>query len=573
MSLRTPIAFIIFRRPDQTARVWERIREAQPEKLFLIADGGRNEEEWVKCRAARKVVETIDWDCEVHQNFSNANLGARDRVDSGLDWVFEHVEQAIILEDDCLPSSSFFRFCEELLEKYIDDKRIMHIGGDNFQNGARRSSGTYYFSRYAHCWGWATWRRAWLEYSKNELVCREWLQGDKCAEYFTSQIEAKYWTRIFERHCKGEWNAWDFFWMLAVWRCNGQCIVPEVNLVENIGFGMEATHTLTCRSGSPALSIRSILPPDEKDFQNEADFYVYKNHFHGELEFIKSSFYRRAINKLLSLLKLKKIQKKIKETHFWKILRNPSYRHRFYEKAALEKLPKGTSATTDLPGFKLEINCPKSFLAQYQSIFEEECYNFPTTNENPRIIDCGANIGLATIWWKKQFPKARITAFEPDAEIFKILQKNVVAANISEVDLRREAVWVDNSFRDFDAKGGASGGLVFHTDEKHSINRVKTIKLADFIYEPIDILKIDIEGTEFEVLADCESCLHMVKHIFVEYHQKNDRESELDKMLGLLRNQGFRVFLKQHGGLASPFMKRPDWDGFDLMVDIFAFRW
>jgi hypothetical protein len=86
-------------------------------------------------------------------------------------------------------------------------------------------------------------------------------------------------------------------------------------------------------------------------------------------------------------------------------------------------------------------------------------------------------------------------------------------------------------------------------------------------------LKIDIEGAEFEVLADCESCLHMVKHIFVEYHQKNDRESELDKMLGLLRNQGFRVFLKQHGGLASPFMKRPDWDGFDLMVDIFAFRW
>ena len=349
--------------------------------------------------------------------------------------------------------------------------------------------------------------------------------------------------------------------------------MPEVNLVENIGFGLDATHTSTSHSENPSLSILNIFPPDDKEFQNEADFYVYKNHFHGELEFIKSSFSRRAINRLLTALKLKNIERKITKTQLWKILRNPKYRHRFYEKAALKKLPKGTSATTDLPGFKIEINCPKSFLAQYESIFEEECYNFPTTNENPRIIDCGANIGLATIWWKKQFPKARITAFEPDAQVFKILQKNVVAASISDVELRREAVWVDNSYRDFDAKGGASGGLVFHADEKHSINRVKTIKLSEYIQESIDILKIDIEGAELNVLADCEHCLHMVKHIFVEYHQKIDRESELDQLLGLLRRQGFRIFLKQHGGLTSPFMKRPDWDGFDLMVDIFAFRW
>jgi hypothetical protein len=159
--VNTPIAFFIFNRPDTTARVFEAIRQAQPSKLLVVADGPRSTRpgEAEKCAATRAIIDQVDWECEVLTNYSDVNLGCRHRVSSGLDWVFEQVEEAIILEDDCLPHPTFFRFCEELLEWYRHDHRIVAISGDNFQNGHQSGEFSYYFSRYVHIWGWATWRR------------------------------------------------------------------------------------------------------------------------------------------------------------------------------------------------------------------------------------------------------------------------------------------------------------------------------------------------------------------------------------------------------------------------------
>ena len=165
--LKTPVVFLIFRRPDLTARVFEAIRQAQPAKLLIVADGDRNEEEAILCQQARAVTEQIDWDCEVLTNFSDTNLGCKRRVSSGLDWAFSQVEEAIILEDDCLPHPDFFHFCSELLTHYKDDTRIWNICGHNFQDAQWRGDGSYYFSRYADPWGWATWQRAWKHYDKD----------------------------------------------------------------------------------------------------------------------------------------------------------------------------------------------------------------------------------------------------------------------------------------------------------------------------------------------------------------------------------------------------------------------
>ena len=161
-----PVAFFIFKRPALTARVFERIRAAKPPRLLVVADGPRpsRPEEAQLCEATRKVVSTPDWPCELLVNFADENLGNRRRLSSGLNWVFEQCDQAIILEDDCLPSASFFPFCSEMLNRYRDDARIMHISGDNFQDGHRSGTGSYYFSRYSLSWGWASWRRAWRHY-------------------------------------------------------------------------------------------------------------------------------------------------------------------------------------------------------------------------------------------------------------------------------------------------------------------------------------------------------------------------------------------------------------------------
>ena len=163
MSLSTPVAFIIFNRPDTTEIVFETIRQAKPSKLLVVADGPRTDRsgEVEKCTATRAVIERVDWECEVITNYSDVNLGCKRRVSGGIDWIFSQVEEAIILEDDCLPAPSFFQFCQTMLERYRYDDRISMIGGSNYQQENSRTSDSYFFTKYAHIWGWATWRRAW----------------------------------------------------------------------------------------------------------------------------------------------------------------------------------------------------------------------------------------------------------------------------------------------------------------------------------------------------------------------------------------------------------------------------
>lgn len=164
-KLTTPVAFIIFNRPDTTERVFAEIAKAKPQKLLVVGDGARANRnvEVAKVAACRAIIERVDWPCEVLTNFSEINLGCKVRVSSGLDWVFEQVEEAIILEDDCLPDPTFFRFCQEMLARYRDDQRIGMISGDNLQFGRRQNDESYYFTKYVHIWGWATWRDRWRD--------------------------------------------------------------------------------------------------------------------------------------------------------------------------------------------------------------------------------------------------------------------------------------------------------------------------------------------------------------------------------------------------------------------------
>src|ERR1700726_626208 len=163
--LTTPVTFIVFNRPERTAEVFAAIRAARPSQLFVIADGPRAnmEADASKCAAVRAVIAGVHWPCQVRRCFSDANIGLRRNISEGLDWVFDQVERAIILEDDCLPHPSFFPFCEELLNHYAEDRQIAMISGTNFDPAHLAPSGdeSYYFSRFCHIWGWATWRRAW----------------------------------------------------------------------------------------------------------------------------------------------------------------------------------------------------------------------------------------------------------------------------------------------------------------------------------------------------------------------------------------------------------------------------
>ncbi len=287
MSLSTPIAFIIFNRPDTTQKVFQAIRQARPQKLLVIADGPRIDRlnEAKKCTAARAVINQVDWECEVLTNYSDVNLGCKYRVSSGIDWVFSEVEEAIILEDDCLPTSSFFQFCETVLERHRYDDRISMIGGTNYQQEHSRTSYSYYFSKYAHIWGWATWRRAWKNYDVDMKTWTECKRHNLLQAIFHDTYEQKYWSSEFDKVHVGEIDTWDYQWLYTCFSQSRLSIIPNKNLISNLGFGAEATHTLgeSPWANLPTHDTWEINHPQLIIRNAEADLYTFNHHYGGNI--------------------------------------------------------------------------------------------------------------------------------------------------------------------------------------------------------------------------------------------------------------------------------------------------
>ncbi len=263
-GLRTPVALLIFNRPETTTRVFEQVRQARPERLLVVADGPRAnvEGEDERCARARAATEVVDWPCEVTRDYTDANLGCKRRVSSGISWVFDEVEEAILLEDDCLPHPSFFPFCEELLDRYRDDERVMHISGDNLGFG-RRGDASYFFSRYPHIWGWASWRRAWRRYDPD---LREWVMSSdpdrsEVLSRFADADERRFWYRVWDESASGEIDTWDYQWVFACIANGGLAINPNVNLVTNVGFGEDSRHTSSDGEGLSELPAVDVELP------------------------------------------------------------------------------------------------------------------------------------------------------------------------------------------------------------------------------------------------------------------------------------------------------------------------
>ena len=248
--MNTPVALIFFNRPDTTARVFAEIARAKPKHLFLIADGPRphNPTDAQNCAAARAVVEQVDWECRVHRNYSDSNLGCGMRPATGLTWAFEQVDRVIVLEDDCVPDPTFFPFCDEILERYRDDERVMHVAGNNFQSGRRFGNTSYFFSRHNICLGgWATWARAWRHY---DIELKAWpsLRDTPWLSYILGEPRgAAVWRRIFDQaHAAGKAATYsDYQWTFTCWVENGLSVIPNVELCRNIGFDNAATHVFS----------------------------------------------------------------------------------------------------------------------------------------------------------------------------------------------------------------------------------------------------------------------------------------------------------------------------------------
>lgn len=260
--LNTAVLFLVFNRPDTTKQVFESIREAKPPRLYVAADGARKtkKDENDKVEAVRDfVLSNVDWECEIKTLFREENLGCRVAVSSAIDWFFENEEIGIILEDDCLPNQSFFRFCEELLEKYKDDTRVMHIGGSNYLDLNIETS--YMFSNYTLIWGWATWRRAWKLYDVDMSSFKQFEENNFIDSCFGSEKERRHFMRGFKKMYKNRYNTWDTQWFYTCISSNGLSVIPQKNMIKNIGFGEDATHTMSEEDKHANLNSHEISFP------------------------------------------------------------------------------------------------------------------------------------------------------------------------------------------------------------------------------------------------------------------------------------------------------------------------
>lgn len=289
-SIKSAVLFLTYRRYQTAERVFEAIRQAQPPRLYFASNAPNPEKDGEDQRVAkvRSLTERIDWPCELKARFLDEHLSVKYSIPSSIDWFFEHEEEGIILEDDCLPSKSFFPYCDELLKYYRDNPTIMMISGDNFQDGIRRGNSSYYFSKHCHIWGWATWRRAWQNYDVDmedwpQMKRTKWLRS-----LFPELASRLYWTRIFQQVYENKIDTWDYQWEYACWRNQGLSCMPNANLVSNIGFGSDSNFTKNENSKLADMDIDEIIfpiiHPENISIENTADKHTARNVYNIDIK-------------------------------------------------------------------------------------------------------------------------------------------------------------------------------------------------------------------------------------------------------------------------------------------------
>ena len=300
----SPILFLVFNRPETTFRVFHEIRAVKPSRLYIAADGPRADKpnDITSCTHTLSILSQIDWDCKVMTLIRTTNLGCKNAISSAIDWFFENEEEGIILEDDCLPARSFFYYCDTLLEKYRDDTRIRHIAGCNLHMGKKWGEASIYFANQTHVWGWATWKRVWNDYDKDLTLYNEDEISDKLENVFTDPFVVDDWKKIFKAVTTGEINTWDYQLAFINFFNHGLSINPNVNLISNIGFGSESTHTVEVNSPYSNIPLEELMEISYPKYilpEKKADYAVLSYDFNLKERWKKHNLLRRRFKRWL----------------------------------------------------------------------------------------------------------------------------------------------------------------------------------------------------------------------------------------------------------------------------------
>ena len=286
------------------------LRRINASTIYVSSDGLNQEKS--KPNEIRNIIDTrnyilknIDWDCNIFLKFNNNNLGCKNAVSNAINWFFKHEEKGIILEEDCLPNNSFFYFCEKMLLRYKSNLRVGCITGVNFQGNRKVSKYSNYFSKYNHCWGWATWRESWNIFDKDMSFWTEMKSQTKW-EIDPSMLieEKKYWEQIFEKAFLNQIDSWAYPWLASLWFSNKLTVTPELNLVSNRGFDGNATHTknrFSNFSNMETSEFKEIISNPLIEVNKTADEFTFRNHFFENFDI---NFKKKLLKKAIFFFKM-----------------------------------------------------------------------------------------------------------------------------------------------------------------------------------------------------------------------------------------------------------------------------
>lgn len=568
-----PVALFVFNRPVHTRRTLEALRQNElsgQTHLYIFCDGcrrGQNDEELVT--EVRTVVASEKWCGSVTITAVDDNRGLARSIRDGIDVVLSEHDRVIVLEDDIETSSGFLAFMNDALELYALDERVMNVSGYLPETSYQSRLPETFFVKLMACWGWATWKRAWrlASWDAGELL-RDLARRTGGLDEFDMDGTYPYSDQL-RLNRDGTLRTWAVFWAASCFLRDGLSLFPGRSLVRNIGLDGSGEN---CHSGQDEhedyrLAVRvnvERIPVEE----SRAGRRYYKAFYQFGRN---SSMIRRA--KCRAGVVRNKLLQQIPETFKSPVRNILGTEHPFglpqSERNRLRSLPRFRESTVDLFGRQLRIVDSASFLASHQEIFVNQIYRFACNCTAPTIIDAGANLGLASIYFKRLFPNAKITAIEADSVIVEVLRSNLHIFGHDDVAVVHGAAWDSNQNLNFSLDHADAGRV---SDAGNG--EVRGLRLRDLIDgQHVDLLKMDIEGAETRVLLDCEGAMAGVQRMFVEYHSFAGEPQNLAQLLSVLERGGFHYYIHHTGVHSShPFVKLEQEAGFDLQLNIFATR-
>jgi len=553
-----PIVLFVYKRPIHTQKVLESLiqnNEAKDSILFVFADGAKNsasESELESIKEVRNIISKIEGFKQVIITERETNFGLKNNIINGINYVLDKFNSVIVLEDDIVPQLGFLEYMNNALFLYENEDKVMHVSGFIYPIKTTKKGDTFFYNVNS-CWGWGTWKRAWVHFEDNPLRVLQKV-NQNYNEFKFNGGQKNFFLKQLEQNVNGTLKSWAVLWHSAIYLNKGLCLHPNKSLITNIGFDNSGENSgIGKLHGNENITHKIKV---EKLNINEGE--------QSHLEISKLVMQNFNHNNNLRSLAKKLIKKLLNLKQF--------YSKEQIELNRIKALPRYVKSRTTFLNNEIEFVDSVTYLYGISEIFKTNIYKFNCKTNHPLIIDCGANIGLSVIYFKQLYPNAKIKAYEPDPNIFETLAFNVKSFGFNHVEVFQKAIWKQNETLQFKQEGGFSGRIPMANDSQNLI-QVDAVSLVDIIAnQQVDFLKIDIEGAEYEVLKSCKDNLQNVEHIFIEYHSHQDENQTLHEILEILQNQGFRYHIQEAFTRKKPFVDKDTMLGMDLQLNIFGTR-